>query len=49
MDRLVEADLDIENDLLEVAFEVSGQLKLSLLRPLSNVQHLTLIDLFLQN
>uniref|UniRef100_A0A803M9I7 Ubiquitin-like protease family profile domain-containing protein n=1 Tax=Chenopodium quinoa TaxID=63459 RepID=A0A803M9I7_CHEQI len=31
-----------------VAFEVSGQLKLSLLRPLSNVQHLTLIDLFLQ-
>ncbi|XP_021736843.1 F-box/LRR-repeat protein At4g14103-like [Chenopodium quinoa] len=48
MDRLVKADLVIENDSLEITFEVSGQVKLSLLRPLSNVQHLTVNDTFLE-
>ncbi|KAL2934341.1 hypothetical protein RDABS01_017460 [Bienertia sinuspersici] len=48
MDCLIEANLEIEANDLEIEYEVSGQQKLTLLRPLSNVQHLTMIDRFLE-
>ncbi|KAL2897930.1 hypothetical protein RDABS01_039712 [Bienertia sinuspersici] len=48
MDCLIEANLEIEANDLEIEYEVSGQQKLSLLRPLSNVQHLIMIDRFLE-